>query len=493
VDKPSSLLNKPIVLAVVLLFTIITINSSIAVDNLNIEQTNGKSLAVETDWWPMYRHDPQHSGFSTSNAPITNNVLWNYTIGDNICSSPSVVYGRVYITLFGNKLYCLNAKTGDYIWHNDTESYFDWRCSPSVADNKVYFNLVNGDVYCLDANDGDYIWKYSTDDQVRSSPMVKDGKVYIASFDGNVYCLDANTGSYIWSYQAGDLVFSTPTVADDKVYIASYNGDVYCLKANTGSYLWSIETGDVYSTPAVEDGRVYFGSNDYYMYCLDGDSGDIIWRNKIGGHYHSSPAIAYGKIYISRWGVCLHCLNASNGDTIWEYWATNALGDPAVADGKVYIGSTTGNTIYCFDANNGDHIWSFEKENMSWFSSPAVANGKVYLGSTRGIIYAFGPEIEIDSIKGGLFRVTMVLYNRRNVPVNVKWSILLNGSVWIGEESTGTLTINAGEKETVKSNLILGLGKIRVIASAEIGDGQSDIKIKDGFVFLFFSHLKSSN
>ena len=54
-------------------------------------------VVSDGDWWPMFRHDIIHTGYSTSSAPNTNNVLWSYTTDDVVCSSPSVVDGKVYV------------------------------------------------------------------------------------------------------------------------------------------------------------------------------------------------------------------------------------------------------------------------------------------------------------------------------------------------------------------------------------------------------------
>ncbi|MCK4734257.1 MAG: PQQ-binding-like beta-propeller repeat protein, partial [Methanophagales archaeon] len=59
------------------------------------------------------------------------------------------------------------------------------------------------------------------------------------------------------------------------------------------------------------------------------------------------------------------------------------LSSPAVADGKVFVG-----TIYCLDENTGSLIWSYERG--SGRSSPAVANGKAFFGSGDNKIYCFG-------------------------------------------------------------------------------------------------------
>jgi len=61
---------------------------------------------------------------------------------------------------------------------------------------------------------------------------------------------------------------------------------------------------------------------------------------------------------------------------------------PAVADGKVYVGSYD-NKTYCLNASTGAKIWSYTTGSCV-VSSPAVADGKVYVGSLDGKVYAFG-------------------------------------------------------------------------------------------------------
>ena len=80
--------------------------------------------------------------------------------------------------------------------------------SPAVVDGKVYVGSYDNKVYCLNAATGAFIWSYTTGDYVYSSPAVADGKVYVGSGDDKVYCLNAATGAFIWSYTTGgDVVF----------------------------------------------------------------------------------------------------------------------------------------------------------------------------------------------------------------------------------------------------------------------------------------------
>jgi len=79
----------------------------------------------------------------------------------------------------------------------------------------------------------------------------------------------------------------------------------------------------------------------------------------------------------------------NTNNTIWSYTTgDDVFSSPAVADGKVYVGSMDRN-VYCLNASTGDFIWNYTT-GSSVLSSPAVADGKVYVGSEDGKVYAFG-------------------------------------------------------------------------------------------------------
>ncbi len=455
-----NLLSKTLVIGIIFLLTVMSIIPTIASDTVNIEYVNGKSSDDDIDWWPMFRHDLQRSGYSTSNAPDTDNVLWNYTIGFRIFSSPAVVDGRVYIGAYSpsylfDDVYCLDANTGKIMWsYNTRASVYS---SPAVWDGKVYIGSNAKKVFCLDVITGGYIWSYKTrDGEFYSSPAVVEGKLYIGSEDNYVYCLDANTGEYIWSYETGDDVFSSPAVADGRVYIGGWDYNVYCLDASNGDHIWSYTTGFfVDSSPAVADCKVYIGSWDDNVYCLDANTGAKIWSYRLD-QVMSSPAIWDEKVYISSFdGV--FCLDANNGSKIWKYkteeWEFVWSSSPSVADGKVYIGTVwdayfSGNTFYCLDAITGDYIWSYAIDTCS-YSSPAVADGKVYIGSDDGNIYAFG-ELEPDApsapeINGPKRGAAGILYNftfKAESPLGndlyywIEWADGSN-SGWLGPYDSG--------------------------------------------------------
>jgi len=347
--------------------------------------------------WLMFGHDLGHTRYSLSEAPDTDTVSWSYT-------------------------------TSDHVW-----------CSPAVADGKVYVGSHDCNVYCLNAATGDLIWTYTTGDLVLSSPAVADGNVYVGSHDYNVYCLPANDPNgdgvidsceVIWICTTGGEVVSSPALADGKVYVASYDDNVYCLPQNdpngdgvidSNEVIWTYATDSwVGSSPAVADGKVYVGSGvfDTNVYCLpandpngDGviEDSEVIWSYTTGGRVYSSPAVADGKVYVGSDDNKVYCLPADdpNGDgviddneVIWSYTTLDdVFSSPAVAYGKVYVGSDD-NKVYCLPADdpNGDGvidsnevIWTYA--TGAWVSSsPAVADGKVYVGSYDTNVYCLDAE-----------------------------------------------------------------------------------------------------
>jgi outer membrane protein assembly factor BamB len=353
--------------------------------------------------WPMFRHDPSHTGYLRSVTPDTNNTIWNYTTGSYVESSPAVSDGKVYVGSGNGKVYCLNATIGTYIWNYTTDSGVT--SSPAFAYNKVYVGSWDRKVYCLNATTGTQIWNYTTGGSVRSSPAVVDGKVYVGSWDRKVYCLDAATGIKIWDYTTSKEVFSSPAVVDGKVYVGSWDRKVYCLNATTGTQIWNYTTGSyVESSPAVADGKIYVGSllaSHETVCCLNATTGTHIWGYTTDGDVISSPAVAYDKIYVGSFDRKVYCLNATTGTQIWNYTTGDYIeSSPAIADDKVYLGSDDG-SIYCLNATTGTEIWSY-KTGSAVRSSPAVAYGNVYVGSSDCHVYAFGPlTLTITANTGG--------------------------------------------------------------------------------------------
>ena len=221
--------------------------------------------------WPMFRHDPQHTGYIDCKMSNDLELLWRQPIGSLSAPSPAVVHGRVYVN-DRYSLRCLDYKKGTLLWiYQPGHLSLGHMSSPAVLDGKVYIGSRSikdeyNNLYCLDTNKGELIWKYESGG---SSPTVLSGKVYSGSRDNFIYCLDAESGDLIWKYETGDPIESSPAVADGKVYIGSDDNSIYCLDTKDGELIWSYQTYDfVTSDPTISKGYLYVGSLDGGLYCF---------------------------------------------------------------------------------------------------------------------------------------------------------------------------------------------------------------------------------
>ncbi len=276
---------------------------------------------------------------------------------------------------------------------------------------------VNGGVYSLDASSGSQLWNYSTGDSFDSSPTVVNDLVYVVSSYGNIfslnavsggdiYCLDTANGNKVWNFSIGYTASGTsPAVSGGYVYVGNHDGTVFCLDAANGSKIWNFSTGGAVRSPAVADGYVYAGSADGNAYCLRASDGAKIWNyttefnsNGPSHNYHwgnavSDPAVAYGKVYIGSSDFLVYCLDASDGTQIWNYTSgAQVIAAPAVVGGCVLAGSYDGN-LYCLNATSGSEIWSYPAGVFSPVNaagtagSPAIAKGVIYVVG-NGVIHA---------------------------------------------------------------------------------------------------------
>jgi len=379
------------------------------------------------DWWRMFRHDPNHIGYSTSVVHEYIESLWNYTTDGGVRCSPAVVYDKVFVGSEDGYVYALNATAHELI-KKSRDNIGEVVSSPAVVDGRVFVGSINGSVYALDETTLEVIWNFPTNDTVISSPAVADGKVFVGSLDHHVYALNATTDKQterkIWSNTTYGSLHSSPAVSGDAVYVGSDSGYVFKFNVTNGHEIWRFLTADlVRSSPAVVDGKVFVGVNDGRVYALNATTGKYLWHFETGGAVVSSPAVAYGVVFVGSNDTRVYALNATDGRQIWTFATGGAVvSSPAVAFDKVFVGSDD-KRIYGLNVTdpNGDGIispeeviWSFPTGGLVE-SSPAIAEGKVFVGSLDKNVYAFAanrpPQAFFDFYPVSPIVAQMVTFN----------------------------------------------------------------------------------
>ncbi|MEM2928909.1 MAG: PQQ-binding-like beta-propeller repeat protein [Nitrososphaerota archaeon] len=138
--------------------------------------------------WPMFKHDPQHTG--------------------------RVPYPGVQKPILKWKL-----KTGGWIYS-----------SPSISkDGTIYFGSHDHYLYALNP-DGSLKWKFKTGEEVPSSPAIdSNGTIYFGSYDSYLYALNSD-GSLKWRFRAESIIASSPAIGlDGTIYFGDLEGCFYAI------------------------------------------------------------------------------------------------------------------------------------------------------------------------------------------------------------------------------------------------------------------------
>lgn len=323
----------------------------------------------------------------------TGELLWSFKTQDVIRSSPTVTNGGVYVGSNDNHVYALDSETGALLWRYDTGDWVQY--SPPVRDGIVYVAAMSeGDrrIHALDGASGDVLWvaetSYPFDDEL--APAVEKGKVYAPSGSGELHVLDTSTGELLWSLDVGMGADSPPTVVGGVVYLTAVN-TAYALDESTGELVWSYGTEryPARDFPAVVADGVYYFSPDDHIYALDAGTGEVLWSFRVDGMINTAPVAAEGLVYVGSESGRFYALDAAAGGLVWSRGPMmGELRSPAVVDGVLYAESSDG-LLRALRAATGEEIWQLLKGYFDGIPSYTVSAGVVYVGSLDGGVYAF--------------------------------------------------------------------------------------------------------
>jgi len=407
----------------------------IAAAQQNAGDASGDSLASPSVNWPMFKNQASRLGFNSLESTINKSnatslrLAWVGVMGKLAdFSSPAIVDGVAYIGSTDGNLYAFNASgcgqsQCDPLWKGTMDPNFFVLSSPAVVNGMVYIGSENHKLYVFSAagcgqSTCSPLWTGQTAGAIFAGPLVANNRVYVASEDKRLYAFNANgcgrsTCAPLWTDVTGGALDSAPAIDGSLVYVGSQDGKLYAFPANgcTGLFcrpLWTGQAGvNIFgSSPAVVNGVVYIASfneadgrsSRLYAFRASGcgrPSCDPLWSAPAGEFVQSSPAVANGKVYVGSGDDLIYAFDANgcNQPTCSAVWRGEAVGSqagmvsaPAVANGLVYIGENNGSVVV-FDANGCDGNFCLPVTQLPTqnepivSSSPAVVNGNVYFGS----------------------------------------------------------------------------------------------------------------
>jgi eukaryotic-like serine/threonine-protein kinase len=110
-----------------------------------------------------------------------------------------------------------------------------------------------------------------------------------------------------------------------------------------------------------------------------------------------SPAVADGKVFIGSVVGRIYCLDATDGTLIWTISTnqTDQYSTPSISNNKVFV--AVGSVVYCLNASQGVLLWNYTTGKGVMGSCPVVIDDKLYVGSVDSNMYC------LDAETGNLF------------------------------------------------------------------------------------------
>lgn len=352
----------------------------------------------------------------------TRKLLWLFHAGGGIASTPAVADGLVYVLSRDGIFHALDAASGAPRWSFRTQGeaivaahgmygqplgpepvpdpWDFYLSSPLVHAGKVYFGSSDQRVYALDARSGQLLWAYKTGGVVHSSPALAGGNIVVGSWDGAVYALDAASGERRWRFETRTEqkqsimlgIQASPSTDADSVYIGSRDGYFYALDAASGRQKWRYDAQGswVPSTAAQDEASVYVGTSDTgLLLALDKRSGQERFRYASKVWNFASPLRVGDAVLGASTKGELFMLDAESGALRWRYQSAESRADAfgiLAADGGFDNARLFGSTPQQFHAAL-EHV----KRLGAFLASPLYHDGLLIAANANGEVLAFAP------------------------------------------------------------------------------------------------------
>ena len=406
---------------------------------------------IRCDDWPHWRGPTRNgivgedSGWKRGAWP-PKKVAWSGKVG--IGSSATVVAeGRLYAMGRVDDrdiVYCLDAVTGQRLWHQSYECpeygrhsegdeglYAGPSASPSLDSDAGYLYTLStdGDLNCWDTRkEGRCVWSVNfyevydvkqrplvgtrrlRDYGYTTSPLVYQNWVIaeVGDDDGNLMAFDKRTGRRVWASQSKDPAGHTGglvpiTIEGIPCVTVLTIHNLLVVRLDSGhegetlaKFPWETDFANSIATPAVQGHSIIITSeyNQYSICRLDVSNTGMqqVWKQPYASGV-CTPIIHKGKIYWCWRGV--YCLDFTTGK---PHWRGGQFGDTAscvmTSDDRLIVWANQGDLVLVDSAVRSPEKYTELSKTTGIFARDVwphvvLSNGRVYCKDRDGNLKCF--------------------------------------------------------------------------------------------------------
>ena len=369
--------------------------------------TSSTAVGLADTVWPMFQHDPQHTGRADVSGPQGPDIQieWAYKGRSKWRGGLSVGEdGMIYAPNSRGPLIGVDPILGEKVCgFQGPSGQLGDRSQPAIADDgTVYIGARDNDLHSFQSDCDIRNWRFSVpkDGDVTTPPTIgPDGTIYMGSGAlgaGWFYAMNPD-GTPKWLNITGlGIENMSPALSlDGSTVFVNLKREALAIDTTTGLDVWRVPIAQKgfnkkanYSPVVLSDGSAVLFNSKEGLWALDPTDGSEVWRFVPPGDQElkSAPALgADNTIYFGasrkKKNSTFYALDPSDGSIIWKHQHIDRGrydNNQAVvgADGKVYV--PHGRLLFAFDGagdGNGGSVVLWSMFFRGRFESGAVIGG----------------------------------------------------------------------------------------------------------------------
>lgn len=360
-------------------------------------------------WFGGKRGETLKPAELTEIAPsVTVSKLWSAAAGKGegllgARQGPVIADGRVYAAAIEGGVRAFDLKTGNALWHYDSELSLSG--GPGAGDGVVAVGSLEGDVIALDASTGVEKWKAKVGNEVIAAPAIGQGMVLVRSNDGRVTAFDAASGQrrWFWEHQTPTLSVrgnDAPLLGPGFVFVGNDDGTLSALGLADGHLLWEQTVAaaegrseldrmaDVDGSPVLDGTTLYASSYKKQTMAIEGPSGRPLWSHDNGGP--GRVGVASDRVVVSDPDGIVWGLDKASGAALWQQNALlrRNVSAPAIQGDYAVVGDFEG-YLHWLKLADGAFAARVDAAGDAIRAAPVVADGILVVQSTGGQLSAW--------------------------------------------------------------------------------------------------------